>query len=340
MSSHGTNNNGPQRPRVAMNLAENAAVRVVSGLRPKKRATTTAPLPLAAQPHNPSLYHLPRAPRQACVNPLDRFCQLLLDWRFLADLATQKRGGGSSSAVNISRSSSSSSSSSSMSVAAVVHEELRPIPISFTDYDAYLQHWEPALIDEIKANVLSNAPQNTRPPPPQSSSSGGGGSGRQFVAAVSALSSASGGGADSPLVTLNCHFNDTPTTAAPTAAAGGGGERGVRPERAGVGVMDLVLLLRPPLTHATTATAGNSSLPTHHRIPVIFNTSHLFFIPHFSVRGPGGPHAPAGRDFRAPGLGHGAGLGHLEHALRRLPRPRGQGCPAALGRPRSRRRRR
>jgi len=159
---------------------------------------------------------------------------------------------------------------------------LRPIPISFTDYDAYLQHWEPALIDEIKANVLSNAPQNTRPPPPSSSGgSGGAGSGRQFVASVSALTSATGGGADSPLVTLNCHFNDTPaptaTASASAAAAGGGGERGVRPERVGVGVMDLVLLLHPPLTHAATTAAGNSSsLPTHHRIPVFFNTSHLF----------------------------------------------------------------
>jgi hypothetical protein len=70
-------------------------------------------------------------------NPLNRLCEKLLEWRILPDLA-----GSNRPSVRAAR----------VPPAIDVH-----VPLVFKNYVEYVEIWEPLLLAEIKANLLSNA---------------------------------------------------------------------------------------------------------------------------------------------------------------------------------------
>lgn len=79
------------------------------------------------------------------VNPLDRLCDLLLPWSLIDDVV---RG--------------SSRENKAESVLSSDNKQSQLLPNVFEDYLDYVTRWEPLLIEEIKANTLSNLTQNTR----------------------------------------------------------------------------------------------------------------------------------------------------------------------------------
>ncbi len=106
--------------------------RVVSGLRPKSKKTdSTAPKP------TPSVG---KSLRATSVNPLDRLCDLLLPWNMLDQYAQEKKR--------------------SKGVCNTPKDHL--IPDSFKTAEDYVSVWEPLVVDEIKANILSNLSANLR----------------------------------------------------------------------------------------------------------------------------------------------------------------------------------
>ena len=181
-------------------MPEETGERVISGLRPKKKPSSSvtgsaAGSGVAKRNHSAAAEpFIPRA-QQLCSNPLERLCELLANWRVLHDLANVRRGGTIATVtlaeneedevglMHQKRTSSSSTASSS-------EVELAPVPISFPNYRSYVQIWEPLLITELQANVLSNTPSNTR-------------QGRRGIVYVSSMGSSS---VDAKLVSLNCNF--------------------------------------------------------------------------------------------------------------------------------------
>lgn len=65
--------------------------------------------------------------RPECSSPLDRFCELLIEWDLRVPL---------NSILNV-----------------------PPIPLSFASYSSYVKTWEPFLIREVQANLLSSLPK-------------------------------------------------------------------------------------------------------------------------------------------------------------------------------------
>ena len=191
-------------------MPEETGERVISGLRPKKKPSSSVAGGVTKRNHSAAAEpFIPRA-HQVCNNPLERLCELLANWQILHDLANAPRRGSSIATVTLAEneeevgtmhqkragSSSSSSSSSSSEV------ELAPVPISFPNYRSYVQIWEPLMITELQANVLSNTPSNTR-------------QGHHGVAYVSSMGSSS---VDAKLVSLNCNFVEAVATATTTVA--------------------------------------------------------------------------------------------------------------------------
>ena len=190
-------------------MPEETGERVISGLRPKKKSSSSATGAGVVTKRNHSGAAEPFIPRtyQLCHNPLERLCELLANWRVLHDLANVRRGSTIAS-VTIAENeeeevgsmhqkrTAASSSSSSSNVADLV-----PIPISFLNYRSYVQIWEPLLITELQANVLSNTPSNTR-------------QGHHGIAYVSSMGSSN---VDSKLVSLNCNFVETVVTSSTVA---------------------------------------------------------------------------------------------------------------------------
>ena len=192
-------------------MPEETGERVISGLRPKKKPSSSATGAGAVTKRNHSGAAEPFIPRtyQLCHNPLERLCELLANWRVLHDLANVRRGSTIATVTlaeneeeeevdSMHQKRAASSSSSSSNVA-----ELVPIPISFLNYRSYVQIWEPLLITELQANVLSNTPSNTR-------------QGHHGVAYVSSMGSSN---VDSKLVSLNCNFVETVATSSTVACA-------------------------------------------------------------------------------------------------------------------------
>ena len=149
----------------APGMVDEASIRVVSGLRPKQRmqgkANSTDALVSSL------LSGARRNQAQVCANPLDRMCELLLGWRILEDVG---RG----------RSSKNTSSS-----------DLERLPYTYPDYEAYLKSWEPLLIEEVKAGVLTNLPLNTK---------------RLSKSGTAMISSQGSSSIKSPLTNLNAAF--------------------------------------------------------------------------------------------------------------------------------------
>lgn len=76
--------------------------------------------------------------KRICANPLDRLCDLLLDWDVMADLAKPPTG---------------KPSADENSALEPVGEQL---PAFFSCFHEYISRWEPLVIEEMKENVLSN----------------------------------------------------------------------------------------------------------------------------------------------------------------------------------------
>jgi hypothetical protein len=108
-----------------------------------------------------------------CSNPLEKMCGHLVCWSLLEDLKEsngQRSGGPVQEEVSLPR-----------------------LPISFSTCREYIESWEPLLVEEIKANILSNVPMNSRRP-------------KKGQATVSNLGSSS---PTSRLITLQVDFGES-----------------------------------------------------------------------------------------------------------------------------------
>lgn len=156
--------NGMKRSS-APSMIDEASVRVASGLRPKQRnaiMSNTRIGDVRSQQHFPKSSQV-----HFCANPLDRMCELLLDWHILAD-------------IGVGRGFKDNSSSSK-----------EALPTFYASHRSYVEHWEPLLIEEVKACILSNLPLNTK---------------RRSKCGTAMVSSQGGGSANLTLMNLNCSF--------------------------------------------------------------------------------------------------------------------------------------
>lgn len=123
----------------APSMVDEAKVKVASGLRPKARHPDRA-VPSDPAAVSNALYSKVGVMKQPIcdVNPLDRLCEMLLDWRILEDITDGRSSRSTSSSENT------------------------RLPNYFPTHELYLSSWEPLLLEEIKASVLSNLPLSTR----------------------------------------------------------------------------------------------------------------------------------------------------------------------------------
>jgi hypothetical protein len=145
-------------------MIDDASVKVVSGLRPKIRNVKKQNDPNLAKP----LLQKQQNTVQVCANPLDRLCELLLDWRILDDVGRKLD----------------------------FRSEVTAFPNlqnSFPCYQEYLSSWEPLLIDEMKANILTNLPMSTK---------------RQSKRGTAMVSTQGASKTDALLINLNCSFTE------------------------------------------------------------------------------------------------------------------------------------
>lgn len=123
----------------APSMIDEAKVKIVSGLRPKPKAGSKSVTSQSFAMTQPLLKGQSKA--QLYANPLDRLCELLLDWRILEDIRKgRERERNSTSA----------------------RTEYAKLPNSYATYQQYLTYWEPLLLQEIKAGILSNLPLSTK----------------------------------------------------------------------------------------------------------------------------------------------------------------------------------
>ena len=149
----------------APSMIDEASVRVASGLRPKQRTAITSNNRIGAGQSQPQL---PKGNQvHFCANPLDRMCELLLDWQILANI---EGGRGLKENSSLPRES---------------------LPTFFASHRSYIEHWEPLLVEEVKACILSNLPLNTK--------------GRSKCG-TAMVSSQGGGNTNLSLMNLNCSF--------------------------------------------------------------------------------------------------------------------------------------
>lgn len=96
--------------------------RVLSGLRPKKRGERSSNRNEPTQVHQVVKPTVP-----ICNNPLERLAGKLSSWRLVDNLIKDQPS-----------------------------KDFDVIPDRFEDFSAYLTAWEPLLLEELKANILSN----------------------------------------------------------------------------------------------------------------------------------------------------------------------------------------
>lgn len=108
-----------------LNALEN--VKVKSGLRPKVLDKK--------RDHDQSRSQLRNQNVASKHNPLDRLCELLLSWDIISALS-------SPTATNF--------------------VSINSLPSAFNDMKEYIEVWEPLIVEEIKANIISNAPSNMK----------------------------------------------------------------------------------------------------------------------------------------------------------------------------------
>ena len=85
------------------------------------KRTASSSNPAVTSGTDPQLSHRPSSLLDASTNVEDKFCGRILSWELNSE-----------------------------------GEELTPLPSVYTTYDQYLQSWEPVVIAEIKANILSS----------------------------------------------------------------------------------------------------------------------------------------------------------------------------------------
>jgi hypothetical protein len=139
-------------------MVDGGSMRVASGLRPKVRN---------AQKKDQTGPKLAQA-TQICANPLDRLCELILDWRILEDVSKDRQARNSST--------------------------FSDLPKCYSNFQYYLTSWEPLLIEEIKANILSNLPLSTK---------------RQSKKGTAMVSNQGSNHLSSQLINLNCYFTQS-----------------------------------------------------------------------------------------------------------------------------------
>lgn len=123
----------------APSMIDEAKVKVVSGLRPKPKAGNKS---VASNGAAASQIHVKGpAKEQLYANPLDRLCELLLDWRILDDIGKGRERDRE---------------------AVAARPEYAKLPDCYMTYQHYLTSWEPLLMQEIKAGILSNLPLSTK----------------------------------------------------------------------------------------------------------------------------------------------------------------------------------
>ena len=141
-------------------MIDEASIKVVSGLRPKprnpNRGTSDATPFQNKSSQNTSV---------TCANPMDRLCELLLDWRILEDIELGKRKPDLTDLVRL--------------------------PNFYPTHQSYLASWEPLLIEEMKAGILSNLPLSTK---------------RRSKCGTVLISTHESGSSRSTLINLNCAF--------------------------------------------------------------------------------------------------------------------------------------
>jgi hypothetical protein len=211
----------------------NGPERVVSGWRPKIKSKPNAPVTITCEgsPFPPT----PATSRQASIktvpntnthngrtislsNPLDRLCELLLPWPIIDDIVRQSRDHDFPGNRDVNDTDNSS----------------LVLPDTFTDCMQYVEMWEPLVIDEIKASVLSSLPQNTRDPQ------------RRGTVDVACLEDSR----NSSLVRLECAFTDSRQDVSSSESYSSHARRkGVD----GPAAMDLVLLSLDPIHQPLTA---------------------------------------------------------------------------------------
>jgi hypothetical protein len=161
------------RVTTAPSMIDEAKVKVVSGLRPKPKAGSKSAAPQSAAASQ--TLHKGPAKVQSYANPLDRLCELLLDWRILDDIGRgRERERDSTSA----------------------RTECAKLPNSYATHQQYLTSWEPLLIQEIKAGILSNLPLSTK---------------RASKCGTAMISAQDSSRTNSTVINLNCVFSKNAT---------------------------------------------------------------------------------------------------------------------------------
>jgi DNA-binding Xre family transcriptional regulator len=102
----------------------NVTDKVVIGRRPKQKDATTE------QIHTSASLSTLASVKRICANPLDRMCELLLDWE-ISSFAASKNSED-------------------------VPPEFAKLPLNFQHFHEYVTLWEPLMIEEMKENVKSN----------------------------------------------------------------------------------------------------------------------------------------------------------------------------------------
>lgn len=108
----------------------------IIGRRPKAKDPNIPPSSTSVPPmkENANL-------KRICANPLDRLCEILLDWDFGAAITASlnKPSNGRDSPPN-----------------ALDHPEFVKLPLTFNNFHQYIMMWEPLMIEELRENVISN----------------------------------------------------------------------------------------------------------------------------------------------------------------------------------------
>lgn len=132
----------------ALSMIDEANVKVFSGLRPKirigkKNEYSADSKSLVSNQNRADGSSSNGSSSMLCSNPLERLCELLLDWRILDDISSGRN----------TRTDNNTGSTFNL------------LPNSFLTCQEYVTAWEPLLIEEIKANVVSNSSLNKRNQP-------------------------------------------------------------------------------------------------------------------------------------------------------------------------------
>lgn len=152
----------------APSMLDEASKTATSGLRPKakinKKATDFISTNYAqSQSKQPAMRSI------SCSNPLDKLCALLLGWQILDDVGKER------------------------SSISLCDSNYAPLPTSYENFLQYLACWEPMLVEEIKAGILSNLPLSTK---------------RQSKCGIAMVSVQGVSLPSSILINLSCVFNE------------------------------------------------------------------------------------------------------------------------------------